>query len=510
MHEINSEISFQSFVTIDSYNERSYILRQSELRPLEKLQFKSQNYYVSFIANKDLIIAPLSLSRNLEEEDIPGALEDKAYDELGLDAATEYLIQYYEGSSEGSERNFQVFILEKSRYEELFEEVRQKIRYIDLILPAPLLFQTLYERDILEKRKIHCFLYFTNYDATITFYRNGEYLYSKSIQYSLRQIYDRYCEIVGKTVDEKEFFRILQKEGLKTTHLEYHKNLSQLFNEIFITINDIVIYTKRAYNVDTVDQMYIGSELGPFNGIDEYAQSYLGLYSTSLLFDFKIKSDEWYIDQYHYMMVETAQEYLLGSERLVNFTQNPRPPAFYKRPSGQFFISLAAAIFLASAYPMYFLISSYILEIKNYQLGKKEKDKSAEVAKYKALLGKKRAEMKRLDKELSLLKKRYEAKEKTLKAVYNKKVNYRLKSNQLAAFAYELAKFGLHSREIQSHDDHYEIQIVAQSDRNITALTKEITKKYAQDIEMIDLSHISVDLENGSSLYEGVLKVDFR
>ena len=500
--------TFRSIITIDNYNHRSYLYRNDDLRPVRKLQFKRQNYYTAFVANKDLIIAPMTISRNIPDEDVAGALEDKAYDELGLDPATEYLFQYREYAGGGEGRQFQVFVLEKMRYDEVFEELRNEIRYVDLVVPAPLLYQPLYDNNFLERKKVHCFLYFTHYDTTLTFYRDGEYLYSKSIQYTLRHLYDRYCEIAGKTVDEKQFFRIFQKEGVKTTHLEFQQNLTKLFNEIFITINDIVIYTKRAYNVDVIDQMFIGSELGPISGVDEYAQNYLGLYSGSMMFDFKMKSDEWYVDQYHPLMVRVAQQYLENPEEVVNFTQNPRPPVFHKRASGQFILSLVAALLLASAYPLYYFAASYVIDLKNYQLSKEERKLGAEVRKYRSILSKKKAEIKQLDTRIVQLQKTYSAKERTLISVYDKKVNYRLKSNQLAAFADEFSRFGLHSDEMASNEDHYAVSILGKNDRNITGLIKDITEKYAKEISRIDIERITAD-DNGS-LYRGILKVDLR
>ena len=499
---------YQSIVTIDPYNHRSFLYKNNELQSIGKLQYKRQNYYTAFIANKDLIIATLSVSRNIPDEDIAGALEDKAYDELGLDPATEYLFQYRESSATGEGRQFLVFILEKDRYEEVFEELYHEIKYIDLVAPAPLLYQSLYENNILERKKVHCFLYFTNYDTTLTFYRDGEYLYSKSIQYTLKHLYDRYCDIVGKTVDEKQFFRIFQKEGIKTTHLEYQQNLSRLFNEIFLSINDIVIYTKRAHNIDVVDQMFIGSELGPISGVDEYAQNYLGLNSASLMFDFGIKSDEWYVDQYHPMMALGSQRYIAEPGSLVNFTQSPRPPVFPKRASGQFILSLLAAVILASIYPLYYLAASYVVDVKNYQLANEEKKLAAEVQKYRSILAEKRAVINKLDNKIKTLKKIYTSKEKTLRSVYDKKVNYRLKSTQLASIAGELAHFKLHSDEMASVNDKYIISILGKNDRNITRLVKDVTDKYADDIKQIDLEHIAVD-EN-SSLYRGILKVDLK
>ncbi|WP_457605824.1 hypothetical protein [Nitratifractor sp.] len=500
--------SFQGIVTIDNYNRRQYRYQDGVLKPLSKLHFKKSDFYTTIIANKDLIIAPVTISRNIEEEDLAGALEDKAYDELGLDPATEYHIHYKEFSSQEEGRHFQLFVLEESRYEELFANLREEIRYVDLIVPAPLLYQALYDQGLVERKKVHCYLYFTHYDATVTFYQDGEYLYSKSINYSLKQLYDRYCEIVGKTVDEKQFFRIFQKEGVKTTHLEYQQNLIKLFNEVFITINDVVIYAKRAYKIDVIDQMYIGSELGPISGADEYAQNYLGLHSTAMIFDFKIKSDEWYVDQLHYLMVLTTQKYWEEPESLINFTLYTRPPAFHKRPSGQFILTMAAAVLLASAYPLYFLASSYLLDLNNYRLAKEEKGLGAEVSKYKKILSEKKKKIKALDEEIARLKKIYHDKEKTLISVYDKKVHYRLKSDQFASFAEDLAKFGVSSNEMANEGDHYAISLVAPSDRNITQLVKAVTNKYHDEISRIDIEHILE--EDNASIYTGVLKVEMR
>ncbi|WP_456428423.1 hypothetical protein [Nitratifractor sp.] len=502
------EQRFQSIISIDEYNERYYRYENGELKRENKLQFKKRNYYTTFIANKDLIIAPVTISRNIEEEDIAGALEDKAYDELGLDPAVDYIIHYQEMVGEGEGRNFQLFVIEKQRYGELFSSLRQSLRYLDLILPAPLLYRALYDYEIVESRKVHCFLYFTNYDATVTFYRNGTYLYSKSINYSLRQLYDRYCEIAGKTVDEKQFFRIFQKEGVKTTHLEFQQNLIKLFNEIFITINDVVIYTKRAYKVDVIDQMYIGSELGPISGADEYAQNYLGLYSSSMFFDFGIKSEEWYVDQLHYMMILNTQKYWDEPETFINFTRYPRPPAFPKRASGQFILALVAAIVLASSYPLYFLVSSYLLDFNNLRLKKQERSLSAEVRKYKSILGKKRAEIKKLKAEIDKLKNVYTSKEKTLQSVYEKKVNYRLKSNQFALFSKDLAHFSVNSDRFRNLDNLYIISLISPNDRNITSLVKYITRNYKNEISTIDIEHIAKD--KNTSMYRGTLKVNIK
>jgi len=498
----------QSIVTIDSYNQKYYKYDGSSIEPLSKLSFKKKNYYSSFIANRDLIISPITVSRNIEDEDIDGVLEDKAYDELGLDPATEYIIYHREFQAEGEGRHFYLFIIEENKYEELFDPIVEQLRYIDLILPTPLIYQTLYSNDIVESNKVHCYLYFSMYDATITFYKNGEYLYSKSINYSLQQIYDKYCAISGKTIDEKQFFQVFKNEGVKTTNPEFQQNLVKLFNEIFITINDVVIYTKRAYKVDLIEQMFIGSELGPIAGVDEYAQNYLGLYSTAMNFDFGIESKEEYIDQIQYLMVLATKEYQEEPDKYINFTKYPRPPAFVKRPSGQFILSMVVAIILAASYPLYFLISSYVLNLNNYRLAEKEKKLNVEVQKYKRILGAKKQYIKRLDKEIGKLRGIYTSKEKALIAVYNKKVRYRLKSDQFASFAQDLDKFNVKSIGMISKGDNYKLNLISNSDREITQLVRYVTKKY-NDIERIDIEEIEQD-GNNSSIYTGDLKVNLR
>ena len=62
----------------------------------------------------------------------------------------------------------------------------------------------------------------------------------------------------------------------------------QLFGEIFLYINDVLVFTKRSYNIDVIDRIYIGSEIGTFSGIAEYGKSYLGLESYEFNFSMAI------------------------------------------------------------------------------------------------------------------------------------------------------------------------------------------------------------------------------
>jgi len=423
----NSQSTIKNIVTLNAYTGKKYIFKGDKLQPLNKLTYNTANFITSYLSNKDFITTTTMVSRSIPQEDIDDILEIKAYEELGLDQASSYIISSVEVENSGEEREFHLFVAETETLNQLYLPIKEETKYLDLIVPAPLLYKALYRKEILSNTGVHCFVYFTQYDAFVTFYRNGEYLYSKSIEFSLEQIYEKFCEIEGEQVDKKEFFTTLETEGLKATDSKYQQNFMKIFGEVFITINDIIIYTKRAFQLDTIDHMYIGV------GLDEYSNNYLGLPSADFNFDYNIENDEWYTDQLQYMMLLSSIEYMEDENSILNMTIFPRPPSFVNRASS-----------IGLAYPLYHLVSSYANEAKIYALNKQNDSLSTEVSKYKKILGEKKRKISALDKEFANLAKLYGAKTKTLTSIYREKVDYRLKSETFYTVAEVLNKFDVH------------------------------------------------------------------
>ena len=504
----SSESSVRNIITINAYTDKYYQYKANSFKPLKKLSYNTSNFNTSYLSNKDMINTTISLSRSIPEEDIADILDIKAYEELGLDHASEYIISSREVESSGEEREFNIFVAEPHVLEEHYLPVKNQTKYIDLIVPAPLLYTVLYKKEILQDRGTHCFMYFTQKDAFVTLYKDGKFLYSKSIEFSLDQIYDKYCELVGEKVDEKEFFSILESEGLKTTNNDYQQNLMKIFGEVFITINDIIIYAKRAFQVETIDQMYIGSVRGPIVGLDEYSQNYLGLQSADLTFNYHVDNDEWYTDQLQYMMLLSAFDYLEDETSLVNLTMFPRPPSFVNRAGGQFLIATFAAVFVGLLYPLIYLTGSYTNDAKIYVLNIENNKLQTETDKYKKILGAKKNEIGILDGKIDKLSTEYSAKTKTLTAIYDKKVNYRLKSGIFHAIADELTKFDVNVEMLSSKDDTLWVSLVSSSDRKLTELIKYISDTHFDEITQIDIERIEKDPE--SSYYKGLLKVELR
>jgi len=504
----SSQSNVKNIVTLNAYTNKKYIFKGDSYQPLNKLAYNNSNFIAAYIGNKDVISTTVHLSRSIPNEDIADILDIKAYEELGLDQAINYVISHTEVENPGEERIFNIFVVDPETLNDLYMPVKEQTKYIDLIIPAPLLYKVLYKKDILQDHGTHCFIYFTRYDAFVTFYQNGKFLYAKSIEFSLDQIYDKYCELVGEKVSEKEFFSVLESEGLKTSKDAYQQNFMKIFSEVFITINDIIIYAKRAFQLDTIDHMFIGSVQGPIIGLDEYSQNYLGLQSADLNFNYNVKNDEWYIDQLQYMMLLSAFNYIEDEDSIVNLTVFPRPPAFANRASGQFIIATMIAVSLGLAYPLYFLLSSYANEAQVYKLSIDNNKLNAEAQRYKQILGAKKKQITALDADIATVAKVYASKTKTLTAIYNKKVNYRLKSATFYTIAEDLSKFDVKVNAITTDNDIIYLSLLSNDDRRFTEVIKYISETHFNEVNEIDIEMINKDPE--SIYYKGLLKVELK
>ena len=504
----SSKSTVKNVVTLNPYLPNQYIYKDENFHPMKKLSYNTANFITSYIRNKDIITSTVHISRSIPEEDIPDIIEIKAYEEMGLDQAKSYTISHMEVESDEEERLFHIFVAEPDDLDALFLPLKEETKYFDLIVPTPLLYKTLYTQEILKDRSTHCFVYLTQNDAFVTIYKNGEYLYSKSIDFNLEQIYNRFCEIIGEKIEEEEFYKVLESEGLKTTNSEYQQNFMKIFAEVFVNINDIIIYAKRAFNLDTIHEMFIGSTKGPIIGLDEYSNNYLGLHSSDLNFNFNIANEEWYTDQLQYMMLLASFEYMQDASTFLNLSLYPRAPAFPKRASGQFIISTFTAVSLSLSYPLIHLVGSYVNDATIYALKIENTGLSKEVKKYKRILGKKKNIITKLDTKIKDVETRYENKTKTLTFIYDKKVNYRLKSGIFHMLAEDLHKYDLHVERISTEGNRLEIALLSQHDRKITEMIKYFSETHFEQIKHIDIERIEKNEE--SNLYKGLLKVELK
>nr|MBL0707540.1 hypothetical protein [Sulfurimonas sp.] len=179
------EYSFSSIISIDPYM-GSYLSNTSSfISDLKSIQFSKDQYIISYLNSKNFINSQISISKNILDDDLHDAIANKVYDELALDQTIAYQIEFTEIFNLPDEynRNFYVFAIESLKIREIFKKRVGKIKYIDFIIPSPLLLKSLYIKDIVESDGVHCYIYFQKNDASVTIYNKKEFLYTKSINY---------------------------------------------------------------------------------------------------------------------------------------------------------------------------------------------------------------------------------------------------------------------------------------------------------------------------------------
>lgn len=475
-------------ISIDPLSLVSYAYSKNEIK-LQKIDKSDKNsFFISYIQTRDVISATIDISRNIPESDLKDAIEIKVYDELALDSSVEYAITYLETDSKDTKnRSYNVFIIDVNLVAAKLAPIKEKTKYIDYVTTAPFLLKSLYRKNFIEPEGTHCFIYFQKNDAFLAIYKGGEYLYSKSLHYSLKEINEKFCELIGERVDEEDFYKILTNEGLKTTNSLYQQNLMHLFGEIFLYINDVLVFAKRSYTLDFIDRVYVGSEIGLFSGIEEYAKSYLGLEAFEFNFSIAINSKEWYIDQIHILMMLSAQLYMENPDDNLNFSLYKRPPPLKQRPVGKLLGVLVASVIISFAYPAYQMAYNLYL---NVVLAKTTDDyntilkKTTNIRQQLAVL---KQEKEKVDALLAAESGKLEFRKKLLNEIYAKKASYPMKARLLLEIFQINNQNDGKVESLAFKKNVLHLSIRNHSDKKITEFIKDLTalQKYKISTEKI-------------------------
>ncbi len=501
--------TYSSVVSANPYKGDWYVGTFNAISSTTSPSFSKEQYVVSFLNTKGFISALVSISKNIPDDDIHDALENKVYEELALDMAIEYRFKYIEALHRGSEgeRFFHVFVVDPLTLEQEYTEVVDAVKYIDQIIPVPLLLKSLYVKELIDSSDVHCFIYFQENDAFFCIYNEQEFVYAKSLKYSLKQMHERFCELLGEQIDLNTFGTILGKEGLNTSNPEYQKNLIKLFGEIFLHVSDVMTYAKRAFDIKKFDEIFIGSSAGSVIGLDEYAQTYLGLKTEAFDFDYGFDTNGAKVDQIHQLM--HLYGWLQPEERYdCNFTIFHRPPPFAKRDSGKFILVTAASLAAALLYPGVYWGLSYAEDFRHALLSKEYEQVHIEKTTREATINLKLANKNAAQTLLDEQKTAYKQKQDTLIQVHDKKVNYPMKAKIMADFTRSFNQYRVQLKTITYNENNESVKaftfgLTSPSTQNITALLKHLT---ADKREMYDFNLDMISYSEEEKSYLGELK----
>lgn len=475
-------------ISIDPLTLSSYVYSKNEIK-LNNLDKSDQDsFFTSYIQAREIISATIDISRNIPDSDLKDAIDIKVYDELALDSSVEYSISYFEtDSKDPKSRSFNIFIIDLKLLTSKLAPIKEKTGYIDFVTTAPFLIKSLYQKSFIEPDGTHAFVYFQKNDAFLTIYKNGLYLYSKSLHYSLHEMNEKFCELMGERIDEEDFYKILTTKGLQVTMGIHYEILVQLFSEIFSYINDVLVFAKRSYGIDFIDKLYIGSQIGIFLGIEEYSKDYLGFETDEFNFHIAINSKEWYLDQIHILMMLSAQVYSEDPDDTLNFSIYKRPPPLRERPAGKLLGVLGLSIVVSIAFPIYQLAYDAYL---NFSLSKKTIQyndifvKTTDIRQELILL---KAEKEKIDLLVSAETTKFEFRKKLLNEIYNKKISYPMKAQILLEIFQLSNNSGSKIESVSFKTRTLDLLIHNKSEKHITEFIQSLTalKKYKINTDKI-------------------------
>ncbi|MBN2894732.1 MAG: hypothetical protein JXK05_02435 [Campylobacterales bacterium] len=477
---------FSTILSINPYQKTYYVSTGTQIGAEKKPIYQKNQYVISFINTRNFITAMIGISKNIAEEDIYDALENKVYDELALDLAVEYKIKYIpaHGITDGNDQFFHVFIVDPLTLEEEFKEAVGALKYIDLIVPLPLLYTPLYHQQLIDDSGLHVFIYFQENDASLTIFDHQNFVYTKSLKYSFKQMHERFIELLGEQIPYNQFLTMLQEYGLGAVDSEHQKYLIKLFGELFLHINDVLTYAKRAFEITQIDHLYIGSLIGSIAGLDEYAQTYLGLRSSLFEFEYGFSVSNTGPDQIHALM-QLYAKLDPSAQYDCNFSEYHRPPPFVKRESGKLIMLSAASLVGAMLYPTIYWTMDYAEKLHLNLLNTQYRELHNQKIEREAIINIKLSEQKRYETLYNEEHQAFLKTKQTLTSIHEVKVNYPMKAKLLSYFTNDFNRFDILLQsvsytETEGKTKAFSFHLIAKNDKQLTDLLKYLTATHAQ------------------------------
>lgn len=500
---------FAGVISANPYN-NSYVSNVSNILSAVKSPIYDKNQFtISYLNTQGYINSHIEISKNIPDEDLFDAISIKIYDELALDQAIEYQIQYIEvfNFKDTDNRHFQIFIADPSTVQTTYKNIVDKLQFLDVIIPTPLLIKSLYAKDILQENGVDCFIYFEEHDSFITFYSDAEFVYTKSLKFSFPQLHERFCELCGEKVEYTDFFKILSGDSLKDADNNYKSFVFKLYKEIFANISDIFTYVKRAVELEKIDHIYIGSQGSSITALDEIAEVELGIKTSNFAFNYGFEGSESKVEDIHALMqlytsVEKSRRYE------CNFSTFHRPPSFTQRESGKILLLTAASFIIAFAYPVFNWTLTYLQELNYASLEVEYNKVHKERVERETTIRLKEEDKKKVLALLEQEKTEYTEKKNTLIKIHDVKVNYPMKAKLLHLLTQDLNEYEVNVDSLKYDEEDtkkkFTFNLVSTKDKTITKLIEHLTLKYDKKF---NFSLEKIFFDEKEAKYFGELKV---
>lgn len=468
-----------SFCFLPQNEEEKYItLKSNILKQSQSISYKKKGiFYTGIVDSKSLIHTPIEIEASIPDDSIEDYITTKTYEELGLDFNIEYVIKFTPKEAISPEyREFDVFAISKESIDKRFEYATNSVKHIDFITSSPFLFSGLYANEILSNEETHCFAYISYSDSFLTLYKNGEFLYFKSMEFSIEELFKKFSFIHPNVLKIDEFLATLEKDDEK-----YQEGIDKIYNDIGSYISDILLYIKRVYSVE-IDQFFIDSDVTLDDIFFKYVASYLEIAPQKFEFDYKFTGEA----TTHLVKLSLLKS-LSYSENDLNLTTFEKDKDFIHKDSGKFILTIGASVLIALAYPAYNYGFSLYTDFRT-------ESKMEDLLKHKSLVNDYKMLFRALDNKKQQYQNRLKVakdKNKNIKELINKIVNtkskYSLKIDKIVKVIQDINLFDIYINKLNiRNDSELDIYVTSNSEEEITKFVKKINKKYIIRVKKIE------------------------
>ena len=468
---------------------------------------RAKETYVSYIPYKDIMTATVEISRSVEDADLLDAIVVKVYEELGLDTALDYKITYSEViGATGDDRIFNVFVVDNAKLTSEFDAIAARTNYIDYIAMAPFLYEGLYNRGVLTRDGIDCFIYLQRNDAFLVVYQNGEYFQSRQVRYNLKFLHEKYVELIGSRIDEENFYRLLSSQGINLENPTERDYMIQIFDDMFYYINDVLGGISKIYNVN-IQNVYVGTDIGKIPAIEVFVENNLKLRYRDFNFSIAINAKEYPLTQLDVLMFLVGQDYLATKDDDHNYSPFMRPPPLAQRSTGKLIGYFLLGCLLGAAYPAYNFGTGYYNNMV-------ANDKTNQYQELEAKLSPARTQRDQIEQETKAVREDAAKRNKELadrksliRAISDKKNNYAMKGVSIFDLTNMVVKNKGNMVRIGDENRTLTIQVRTKNDKQMTELLEDISKKEPYGV---DTKTIALQEGNKTVFYDSNISVEVR
>ncbi len=465
-------------------HDKFVLYTQKKLIRIFRGRLKSKALLSSYIPIENAIFYSFEIEKNvIEKVDLEHFIEAKVYEEAGVDETEKYIIKYKIVDSMKDEKlvTVEVIIVPAGFIENGYRDVLDEAGYVDYISFPAFAYKALYDEKIIQKAN-DLFIVFLYDKVFLTFYNEGELLSIVTISGGLNKVYESLGKLKIKNFDISMFEKLLTKKGVNS--LKYsnaEKAVLDIMRDEFLSlvniINSQIEKLGLKYNISNVERVYVTSEYGNIEGLQEYIQNIINIDAFGFDFYEEYNLDRLSVNPFLFLGMLEAHNAYKNENQEYNFSLFLRKPTFFYRPSGRLFLILLFSIIGTGIYPAYLYFNGLSYESANKSLLQKTKLLTMDNAKLSAKINTLNKVKKDILSERQKYAKDIQFTKHFIKSIYEFKYSYIPKSNELVDITLLMNKNKVYLNQLNYSDNEFVIDVYSFKDTQIPFLIDDLVKK---------------------------------